>query len=252
MKKLIDTHYHLDFIEDDQVRRIVLEQLAMNNIEIVAQTILPSDFVKINEQFKWPKNTTKRLSLGFHPWYLKNIEEELDVFKNNLSNTMYIGEIGLDFVPKRIEQISAEQQIDVFSTIMTWLCHHPSKFVVSIHAVRAEKVVIDILEKLNVVNFCVYPIIHRFNGTSDDLVRLIKLGGYISVHSTMIASKKGRAYIKQAPLEKLLLETDLPQGRADYAIEVKEQLEYILSAIEDIKCCAVKPILHDVQKKLYG
>lgn len=252
MNKLIDTHYHLDFIEDDTVRRLVLEQLVSYNIDIVAQTVLPSDFVKLNEQFEWPKNTTKRVSLGFHPWYMENIEVELDIFKNNLSKTMYIGEIGLDFVPKRLEQISAEQQIAVFSKIMTWLCHHPSRFVVSIHAVRAEKMVVDILEQLNVISFGVCPIIHRFNGTSDDLVRLMKLGGYISVHPTMLASKKGRAYIKQIHVERLLLETDLPDSEENYAIKVKECLENVVFAIEEIKRCDIKSTLYDVQKKLYG
>lgn len=252
MEKLIDTHYHLDFIKDDKVSSLVLEQLAADKIEIVAQTLLPSHFVKMNEQFEWPTTTTKRLSLGFHPWFIKNIEDELNVFKNNLSKTMYIGEVGLDFVPKRVEKISREQQIAVFSKIMTCLCHHPSNFIVSIHAVRAEKVVIDILEQLNVVSHGVSPIIHRFNGTSDDLARFLKLGGYISVHSTMFASKKGCAYIRQIPLERLLLETDLPSDGMNYVDEVKKQLEYVVSMMEKIKCCDIKPTLYAVQEKLYG
>lgn len=252
MTQLIDTHYHLDFIKDKHTRYLVLEQLAAENIEVVAQTILPSEFVQLNEQFEWPTNTPKRLSLGFHPWYMTNIEIELSVFEQNLSKTIYIGEIGLDFVPKRLEQVDMQTQIEIFSQIISWLCNYPSPFVVSIHAVRAEKIVVDILEQFEVSNFGVTPIIHRFNGTSDDLVRLMKLGGYISVHSTMVTSKKGRAYIKQAPLERLLLETDLPDARCDYVVEVKDQLQCVISAIEEIKCCDIEPTLYSTQEKLYG
>lgn len=252
MTKLIDTHYHLDFIKDRHTRYLVLEQLAAEHIEVVAQTVLPSEFVQLNEQFEWPKNTSKRLSLGFHPWYISNVEEELDIFKHNLSQTTYVGEIGLDFVPKRLEQVDMKTQIEIFSQIISWLCDYPSQFVVSIHAVRAEKDVIDILEKFDVGNYGVTPIIHRFNGTSDDLMYLMKIGGYISIHSTMTVSKKGRAYIKQIPLERLLLETDLPDKNSDYTIDVKKQLQCVISAIEEIKGCDIKPILYDVQEKLYG
>lgn len=252
MTKLIDTHYHLDFIEDRRTRYLVLEQLAAQHIEIVAQTILPSEFMTLNERFEWPKNTSKRLSLGFHPWYIKNIDMEMSIFEQNLSKTRYIGEVGLDFVPKRLEQVDMATQLEIFSQIMSWLCDYPSRFVVSIHAVRSEKEVLDILEKFDVVNYGIIPIIHRFNGTGDDLIRLMKLGGYISVHSTMTASKKGRAHIKQTPLERLLLETDLPDGQTDYVAEVNEKLHCVISAIEEIKQCDIRATLYDVQKKLYG
>ena len=55
------------------------------------------------------------------------------------------------------------------------------------------------------------PIFHRFGGSSDELTRLIKQGGYISVNPAMLATKRGRAYVTQVPADRLLLETDLPE-----------------------------------------
>ena len=47
------------------------------------------------------------------------------------------------------------------------------------------------------------------------MTRHLRLGGYISVHPQMFNSKKGRAYLQQIPLDRLLLESDLPEGQAD-------------------------------------
>ena len=55
------------------------------------------------------------------------------------------------------------------------------------------------------------PIFHRFGGTSDELTRLIRTGGYISVNPLMLRTKRGRAYVSQVPVDRLLLETDLPR-----------------------------------------
>ena len=65
------------------------------------------------------------------------------------------------------------------------------------------------------------PIFHRFGGTSDELTRLIRAGGYISVNPRMLRTKRGRAYVSQVPVDRLLLETDLPRepGSGD-AVEV--------------------------------
>ena len=53
-------------------------------------------------------------------------------------------------------------------------------------------------------------IFHWFSGTSDELVRARAAGCYFSVNERMLASKRGREYTRQIPLDRLLLETDAP------------------------------------------
>ncbi|MBC2681010.1 hypothetical protein GSS87_01000 [Corynebacterium sp. 4HC-13] len=237
-------------------------------VNVVAQTLTPSDYVVLiheAEQLAAPGRRLPLWSLGFHPWYItsrKQADAELAVFRSQLRSTRFIGEIGLDFAPRRLEQASAELQTHVFRTIVTEVCaaagevrgadathyamarevsdrakrHHPPfgdtadhissrkhspsncssaphvPYVLSIHAVRASSAVIDILEELHIGRYNVAPIIHWFSGTSDELTRFIALGGYISVNHRMLATKRGRAYARQIPVERLLIETDLPES----------------------------------------
>ncbi|MCH4184787.1 MAG: TatD family hydrolase [Eggerthellaceae bacterium] len=81
--------------------------------------------------------------------------------------------------------------------------------VISIHAIRATDDVLDCLERYQctVQNDC---IIHWFSGSSDQLQRAIKLGCYFSIGTRMLQTKRGRAYVRAIPLDRLLIETDLP------------------------------------------
>ena len=53
-------------------------------------------------------------------------------------------------------------------------------------------------------------IFHWFSGTSDEFVRARIAGCYFSVNERMLATKRGREYARQIPLDRLLLETDAP------------------------------------------
>ena len=85
--------------------------------------------------------------------------------------------------------------------------------VISIHAVRSAGAVLDVLEshRLLIPNPDSPVIIfHWFSGTSDELVRARNAGCYFSVNECMLATKRGREYARQIPLDRLLLETDAP------------------------------------------
>lgn len=236
MAVLLDTHYHFDFLADQELRAAFLDELSQATvrttegaelgINVVAQTIKPSEYVQLIEQAAGLEAPGRRLplwSLGFHPWQITSAEQadaELSLFRSHLGSTRFIGEIGLDFAPRRLQQASEELQMRVFREILEMVCDAAenatggsgSPYVLSIHAVRASTSVLDVLEELGVAERNVAPIIHWFSGTSDELTRLIKLGGLISVNHHMLESKRGRAYAKQIPADRFLIETDLPEG----------------------------------------
>ena len=84
---------------------------------------------------------------------------------------------------------------------------------ISIHAVRSAGAVLDVLEShgLLIPNPNSPAIIfHWFSGTSDELARARNAGCNFSVNERMLASKRGREYARQIPLDRLLLETDAP------------------------------------------
>lgn len=212
---LLDSHFHLDFLPS-QSRKTVLSGLRQKNIEVIAQTLTPTSY---REQEKF-----SGLSLGFHPWNIESAskaEEELKIFRQFLPEVNYLGEIGLDFSPRGLERTSAELQIEVFRSIIESAFELRRPVVCSIHAVRSVTQVLDILQDVGGVQEHrqgsagltngVIPIIHWFSGSSDELTRLIRCGGYLSINPKMLTTRRGRAYIKQIPAERILLETDLPQ-----------------------------------------
>lgn len=220
---LLDTHSHWDFLPSD-CREEAIRILDQANLRLVAQTVLPSDFLALIKEKEHTTNADHNakswpiLSLGFHPWLVDTPEKnrrELAYFAEALSRTHFIGEVGLDFSEKRLLQASVQEQQAVlrriFQLVRERVTESDTSYVFSLHAVRALTPLLDLYEEEKLVLPNVVPIVHRFAGTSDELTRLIRLGGLLSVHPAMLRTKRGRAYVKQIPADRLLLETDLPE-----------------------------------------
>ena len=230
MIEWLDTHYHFDFIQASDQRHEFCGELSKEALGIVAQTVTPSGYIALMQELEDSNMEAKNVipSLGFHPWWyvqVDSIEAELSHFEQSLKDTRMIGEIGLDFSAKRIKIMNSSQQKSIFQSLIQKICHHGIKyskqFILSIHAVNSATEVLEILDTYDPNRQVLIPILHRFNGTSDELTRHIRNGGYISVHPQMFQSKKGRAYLKQIPAERLLLETDLP-NTADEEMPIQQ------------------------------
>lgn len=225
---MLDTHYHFDFLPV-QARASFLAELGRLGTDVVAQTVMPAGFVALEDGSERGESVPALRSLGFHPWYIDDdVEQQLATFARAVTRTRFIGEIGLDFSPRRLDALPADQQISVLRSLFELVQKAASSstndanaentadpksyrpYVLSLHAVRSAGTVVELLSEHGLVDSGVIPVIHRFNGTSDELTGLIRLGGYISVHPSMLTSKRGRAYIQQVPDDRLVLETDLP------------------------------------------
>lgn len=219
--RLIDTHFHYDFLPPAS-RECFKAGIAQEDVEVIAQTVRPSGFVELERE------NLPMVAVGYHPWYIDdNYERELDIFREALPRTRFVGEIGLDFAPRRLDDVPAGTQIYVLTSILDAVRASSLSHILSIHTVRSADAVLDLLEprldsnsgSTSGQNFV--PIFHRFGGTSDELTRLIRAGGYISVNPLMLRTKRGRAYVSQVPVDRLLLETDLPrEPGSGYAAEV--------------------------------
>lgn len=205
--RLIDTHYHYDFLPH-HARENFRAAMANEGIDFISQTVLPSGFLQLErENLAMP-------AVGFHPWYITDsYPQELEIFREALQRTRFVGEIGLDFAPRRLDDVSAATQLHVLESILEAVrdTATPEPFVLSFHTVRSATATLDLLESIEPEN--AVSIFHRFGGTSDELTRLIRSGGYISVNPLMLQTKRGRAYVAQVPVDKLLLETDLPREK---------------------------------------
>lgn len=262
MTHLIDTHFHFDFIKEEHLRQQILTEMEQASLEVVAQTVLPSEYERLIKENIKPH----RVSLGFHPWWIENqktAESELVVFEKWASRTRLIGEIGLDFSDKRLAVASQTLQISIFKQLIQQVVSQSQNsqepYILSIHAVRSVTAVLDILEACHVMQENIIPIIHWFSGTSDELTRLIKMGCYLSINPRMLTTKKGRAYVTQVPRERLLLETDWPSHK----ITLESDLQTLISAlkttlpqlVEDLSALREEEMLEVIvknQQKVYG
>ena len=202
---LADMHCHLDFSSD----MAALAQLAqVHSVAAFSNTVTPEGYLAASKALASFPNT--RVGVGLHPWWVADGRcgaEQADLACELVQETRFVGEVGLDFAPRR--EGTFETQLDAFERIVETCCVQGDK-VISIHAVRSAAAVLDILERHRAThnNAC---ILHWFSGSSQELARARELGCHFSVNPNMLATKRGRAYVRQIPPERLLLETDLPE-----------------------------------------
>lgn len=226
MNYIVDSHYHLDFLRTYERQIEFLEDLREKGILIIGQSIRPSEFQKNFCQIASKAN----LALGFHPWNLNDLDykKELEIFNEEVKKTKFIGEVGLDFSPGALERSAKEIQIYVLREILKTLSKNNSKKVLSIHVVKSSTKVLDLIEEYK--SDSLTPIFHGYHGTSQDITRLIDLGGMISVGPKMLEGKKGRAYIKQVPGDRIVLESDLPASK-DEKTPISDLEKYLIQSL---------------------
>lgn len=184
---------------------------------------------------------------GLHPWWLADGRcgpAEVNLLCEVAAQERYIGEAGLDFSARYAG--SEPLQIQAFDRLCDTLAQHPlTGRVISIHAVRSAGTVLDVLEShgLLIPNPDSPAIIfHWFSGASDELARARNAGCYFSVNERMLATKRGREYARQIPLDRLLLETDAPaESQADAsARQLITSLKSASLHIAELKNCVVE------------
>lgn len=246
--RLFDLHCHLDFAEDPAA---LANNLAALDIGCLSVTVTPAGYEHAARELGACGNV--RVGLGLHPWRVEADEAgeaTLERFESQVEGTRFIGEVGLDFGLKH--EATREVQVVAFDRIAAACAARGGK-VLSIHAVRSASVVLDILERQGALdgNTCIF---HWFSGTSDELQRAIKQGCFFSVGERMLATKRGRAYAQAIPLERLLLETDLPPeaGGAGSAGEMDAALRDALGQIETLRGEGAAERIAHTSRRLLG
>ena len=204
--RLFDMHCHLDRMTNaDEVAR----EAAADGIALFCTTVSPTDTLAAQARFGTMPNI--RVGVGLHPWWITDGrcgEIEIEQAAQLAAASRFIGEMGLDFGPRYAA--NAQRQLDALEAIARACAGHPVEGrVLSIHAVRSAGEALDVFERhgLTAIAHCIF---HWFSGTSDQLTRALDAGCFFSVSERMLATKRGREYARQIPLDRLLLETDVP------------------------------------------
>lgn len=150
-----------------------------------------------------------RTALGLHPQIAHERISELPLFERLLSETRYVGEIGLDGSPEC--RAHAAVQLRAFTAILR-ACSNAGGKILSIHSRRATTQVLDLLEAHPDAGT---PVLHWFSGTHRELQRAVELGCWFSVGPAMLNGTKGRALVSAMPRGRVITESDGPFTQLD-------------------------------------
>ncbi|CUO44837.1 TatD family hydrolase [Collinsella aerofaciens] len=246
--RLFDAHCHLDLMTYPNA---VADETAAKGLGIFDCGVDPRDFTAAKKRGSRYPNIIA--GVGLHPWWLADGRcgpAEVDLLCEVAAQERYIGEVGLDFSARFAE--SEPLQIQAFDRLCDTLVQRSlAGRVISIHAVRSAGTVLDILEShgLLIPNPDSPVIIfHWFSGTSDELARARNAGCYFSVNERMLATKRGREYARQIPLDHLLLETDAPtEPNTETSTQsLIRSLAWTSERIASLKNCDAKHIESEV------
>ena len=242
--QLFDAHCHLDLMACPDT---VADEAEAMGLRLFDCGVDPRDFAAAEKRASRHPNIIA--GVGLHPWWLADgrcSAAEIDLLCKLAAQERFIGEVGLDFSARFTG--SEPLQMLALGRLCNALVQHPlAERVISIHAVRSAGAVLDVLESHGLLipnSDSPVIIFHWFSGTSDELVRARNAGCYFSVNERMLASKRGREYARQIPLDRLLLETDAPAepNTETSAQSLIRSLTRTSERIASLKNCDIKRI----------
>lgn len=198
---LIDYHCHLDLYKDYEQQFEICER---RRIATLAVTTTPRAWNRNRELAS--NSRFVRVGLGLHPQLIGQISEEITLFEKLISNSIFVGEVGLDASPAHYATF--QKQKAVFTRILK-ACAEEGGKILSVHSVRAGKTILDMLEE-HLPRNRGRVVLHWFSGSITEARRAIGLGCYFSVNNKMFKKTGRSSLVEVLPIDRILTETDGP------------------------------------------
>jgi TatD DNase family protein len=198
---LVDFHCHLDLYPDHQAAVLEAEKAGVFTLAV---TTTPKAWPRNHELAQRTRHV--RAALGLHPQLVAERADELDLWDQYLSETRYVGEVGLDAGPRFYKSFDLQKQ--VFQHVLQH-CAKAGDKVITVHSIRAAKAVLDHVEAyLPPTRGKV--VLHWFTGTKSEAKRALDLGCYFSINAAMLDAERHASMVAIIPPHRLLTETDGP------------------------------------------
>ena len=203
MYRLIDTHAHLEEIENltqaiDEARSVdIIAIIGVGSDYQSNQKIL--DLAQTHKGFIYPM-------IGLHPYNLKDsdIDRNLEFIEAHINEAVGIGEVGLDYHKKVRVGADKDLQQRVLKEILKIAKKYDKP--VSLHSRYAWRDSLSLVEEVQIERV----VFHWYAGTSSVLRDIVSQGYFISATPAVEYHGEHRRAVKEIPLERLLLETDSP------------------------------------------
>ncbi|MEK9168506.1 MAG: TatD family hydrolase [Patescibacteria group bacterium] len=232
--KIFDIHSHLNFRDFDKDRENVIKQMQENGIWTIcvgADKKTSQECVELAEKYE-----NIFASVGLHP---TDSDEKFSVdFYRELTKhpkVVAIGEIGLDYYRIKNQELRIKQ-VEIFKKQIE-LALETNKPLI-IHCRDAHDDLIKILNTYYLIhNTNLRGNIHFFSGVWEQAKKYFNLGFSISFAGPITFTDQYDEIIKNAPLDKIMIETDSPfaapapyrgkRNEPGYVIEIAKKLAEI-------------------------
>lgn len=205
--KLFDIHSHVNFPDFDNDRNEVIKRALDAGVWMI---IVGTDYesskgaVEIAEKY----NEGVYTSVGFHPNDNKkeifDINKYFDLAKNH--KVVSVGECGLDLFRQKKNDLERQKEIFIKQIEMSLELNKP----LMIHCRDAHDEVLEIVSSFKIHAPSLRGNIHFFSGTREQAQRYFDLGFTISFAGVITFASQYDGIIKNAPADKIMVETDAP------------------------------------------
>lgn len=196
---MVDTHCHIDQYPDPLAQVRALDGTA---VAAVAVTSTPRAFEALRRRLGSERQA--RIALGVHPLLASTLNEyDWRIFEKHVTETRYVGEVGLDFSPEG--RATREVQERAFERVLRAVAGRRRRLL-TVHSRGAERAVLDLLTESGARP----AVFHWYSGPFKVLDGLLEAGHYCSFNPAMVRSKKGQEIIRRVPRNRALAETDGP------------------------------------------
>ena len=204
---LTDTHTHLYNDDFDEDREVMIQRAKSEGIQRFFVPAIDSTYTERMYELEKHHPDSVFLMAGLHPTHVKeNLESELAAIQVQLETRKFyaIGEIGMDL---HWDTTFVEAQKYAFVKQIQWAKKY--KLPIVIHCRKAFDEVFEILEAEQGEELV--GILHCFTGTLEQARQAISYGMKLGIGG-VVTFKNGKidTFLKQIPLENIVLETDAP------------------------------------------
>ena len=240
---LVDGHAHLEELEDLSESLREARAAGVHGIIAVGMNIESNkeifQIAEANRGYIYP-------AIGYHPWEIKEgeVQANLSFIRNHVEKCVALGEIGLDYKIK----VKKELQWRVFGELLDIALE--SDRPVIIHCRYSHRRALEMARERKIMR----AVFHWFSGPLPLLDEILETGYFISATPALAYSPPHQAAIKQAPIERILLETDTPvsyQGRKSRPKDVWVTLKEV-SRLKGLDPSVVSEQTSENASRLFG
>ncbi len=201
---LIDSHAHL--LSESLDYKQIINDMASDNLQKI---ITIGTTIEDSEQsvLLASKYDNIYCTVGIYPEYASSVTdkdlEKLDELASN-KKVVAIGEIGLDYHGESVDK-ECQKQVLVKQIQIAKKHNKP----ICIHTRGAKEDTYEVLKE-NIKDIKLPSIIHCFSEDREYALKFIELGFYISFSGNITFKKADRSFLKDLPLDKIIVETDSP------------------------------------------